>query len=73
MCGVFSYLLCSPKGDLNSGYLEWGFLPKFRVNLNMLCIPYVVVQRKRPLEWGFVKKIDPQNRAIMGVKNYVHA
>jgi len=43
MCGVFSYLLFRSQGHMYSRGLECTFLAKFRVDLNMLYIPYVVV------------------------------
>ena len=56
MCGVFSYLLCSPRGNMNSGCLECTFLAIFSMNLNMLYPLYVVVWIKKalniPMEWN---------------------
>ena len=48
MGGVFSYLVYGSRGNLNSRYLEWGFLAMFSINLSFLCIPYVVVCIKKP-------------------------
>ena len=49
MGGVFSYLVYGSRGNLNSRYLEWGFLAMFSINLSFLYIPYVVVCIKKAL------------------------